>query len=113
MNTVTHVTLAFLPFGVSVVHLQKEPLDVTFGRVVGGQGDVRRDEVQVDRTRLQPDGASQQSGLPETRRRPRTLTLSGRLQPGRLAVLLLLLDVLPDVYVLHHGADAFSHRLVV
>lgn len=30
-----------------------------------------------------------------------------------LLLLLLLLDVLPDVYVMHHGADAFPHRLVV
>lgn len=74
--------------------------------MVSGKGNIRRDEVQVDRTRLQPDRASQQ------RRLTRTLTLSSRLQPGGLAVLLLF-DVLADVYVLHHGADALSHCLVV
>ena len=96
------------------MELQKLPLDFTFGWVVSGQGDVRCDEVQVDRTRLQPDRASQQRGLTETQRLPRTLTLPGRLQPGRLAVLLLLLfNVLPDVYVLHHGTDALSHCLIV
>jgi len=90
------------------VQLQKVPLDFTFGRMVSGQGNVGRDEVQVDRTRLQPDGAPQQSG----QRLTQPLTLGGGLQPGRLAVLLLF-NVLPDVYVLHHGADAFAHRLVV
>lgn len=74
--------------------------------MVSSQGDVCCNEVQVDRTRLQPDRASQQRGLTET------LTLPSRLQPGRLAVLLLF-DVLTDVYVLHHSADALSHRLVV
>lgn len=97
------------------MQFQKMPLDFTFGWVVGGQGDVRCDEVQVERTRLQPDRAPQQRGLTETQRLPGALTLSSRLQPGGLAVLLLLLlfDVLPDVHVLHHGADALPHRLVV
>lgn len=96
--------MCVVPFGLSVVQLQKVPLNFALGWVVGGQGNVGRDEVEVDRARLQPDGAPQQRGL----------ALAGRLQPCRLAVqLLLLFDVLPDVDVVHHGADAFSHRLVV
>lgn len=75
------------------MQLQEVSLDVTLGRVVGRQRDVCRDEVEVDRARLQPDGAAQQGRLPLTR--------------------LLLLDVLPYVDVLHHGADALPHRLVV
>lgn len=93
-----------VPFGLRVVQLQKVPLHFALGRVVGGQGDVGCDEVEVDRARLQPDGAPQQRGL----------ALARRLEPRWLAVqLLLLLDVLSDVEVVHHGADAFSHRLVV
>lgn len=93
-----------LPFGLSVVQLQKVPLHFALGRVVGGQSDVGRDEVEVDGSRLQPDRATKQRGL----------ALPGRLQSRRLAVqLLLLLDVLTNVDVVHHSADAFSHCLVV
>lgn len=112
LTKVSHGSLRFLPFGLSVMQLQKLPLHFTFCWVVSSQGDVCCNEVQVDRTRLQPDRASQQRGLTETQRLTGTLNLPGRLQPGRLAVLLLF-DVLTDVYILHHSADALSHRLVV
>ena len=92
------------------MELQKLPLDLTFGWVVSGQGDVCCDEVQVDWTRLQPDRASQQRGLTHTQRLTQTLTLSGWLQPDSLAMLL---DVLANVYILHHSTDALPHRLVV
>lgn len=93
-----------VPFGLCVVQLQEVPLHFALGWVVGGQGNVGRDKVEVDGARLQPDGASQQRGL----------ALARRLKPRRLAVqLLLLLNVLANVEVVHHRANAFSHRLVV
>lgn len=93
------------------MQLQEVPLDLALGRVVRCQGHVGRDEVQVDGAGLQPDGAAQQRGLGRAQRRPLGPRRRRALHPAGLAVLLL--DVLPDVDVLHHGADALAHRLVV
>lgn len=102
--------LPLIPFGLSIVQFQKVSLDFTFRGVVSSQSNICSNEVHVDWTCLQPDRAPQQRGLTQTQRL--SGTLSRWLQSGGLGVLLLL-NVLPDVYIVHHGTDSLSHCLVV